>query len=211
MPDFEPAYSDFVSRQDFERYYPNAKSSTIVYGAPVVLTTKSTLTTASNPVVRTLLAADIAAFYKEGTPVAGILGFSLADAVTDSSGVAGIQPAISGKAAAAEPILPIPTYGFGIPVDPNILYTELPVAVAIPGMVFRGKLKTGAATNLSLGPAGIDLTSSVFTVDPSATTKILTVVGWDQLGPIGSTVNTVYFEVMPAYCQYLTSVVYSTQ
>lgn len=188
-------------------YRPNGKSATINCGDPVVMTTNTTYTTASNPVARTLLAADIAALYLQ-TAVAGILGFSLQDAVTNSSGIAISQVVYSAKAAAAEPILQSPSYGFGLPPDPNISYTELQIAVAVPGQVFRGKLKTGTASNLSLGLAGIDLTSSVFTVDTGATTKILSVIDWERLPAGGS---YVYFEVLPSYCQYLTGVNYTSQ
>jgi len=193
-------------------YRPNAKSSTILWGEPVCISTASGLTTASNPVARTLLAADIAALYLQGSPIAGIFGFCTEEAVTSSGGVANTQTGVySGKSASAEPISNIPSYGFGLPPDPNISYSELQIAIAYPGQVFRGALKTGTASNLSLGLAGIDLTSSTFTVDPSATTKILNIIGWDQQVPIGGTINHVYFEVLPAYCQILTGVNYSSQ
>jgi hypothetical protein len=174
----------------------NGKSTTIQGGEPVILVTDAALTTASNPVLRSVVADDIADF--ADSPVIGFMGFALHDAVTDSSGFAGTQNVYASKASAAEPRRVIPSYGAGQPMDPNISYSTMMVALAYPGTIFRGKLKSGTASNLLLGLAGLDLTAGVYTVDPSATTKIFSVVGWDP-----SNTAYVYFEVISTYCQIL--------
>jgi len=188
--------------------FPNGKSTTIQGGEPVVLTTASALTTASNKVVRTLLAADIAALYQDGSSnVCGILGFACHDAVTNSSGVANQQHVYSGKSALGEPTFALPSYGLGQPADTNIGYTEIMVWIADPNTVFKGKLiSTSTASNLLIGPAGIDLTSGVFTVAPSATTKILDIIAWDP-----SDTTYVWFTVKAAFCQLQTMFPYTAQ
>lgn len=188
----------------------NGKSTTIQAGHPVVITTNATYTTSSYPVVRSLVAGDISASYQEGGSTAGILGFSLEDYVTTSGGVDSTQFVYSAKAGAAEPVLVIPSYHAGVPVDPTILYTKMMVALALPGVVFRGKLGGGGTTTATEAlvntKAGIDLNAGVYTVDTSESVKPLTIIGWD----VNNTAY-VYFEVQQTYCQLTTGVNYSSQ
>jgi hypothetical protein len=186
------------------RPYLNAKSTTIQGGDWVVVTTAAADTTASNPVVRTLIQDDIDDLYE--SPIAGVLGIAKHDAVTTSGGVASTQWVYASKAAAAEPTTAIPSYGMGQPPDPNISYTQMMVFVATPDVIYRGKLASGqTGSNLLLGTtAGITITAALFTVDTGATTKILNIVGWDP-----SNTAFVYFTVQAAYCQLLTSVAYA--
>lgn len=192
------------------RGYLNGKSTTINGGDLVVMTTNATYTTASNPVVRSLVQGDINALYAQGS-AAGILGVALHDAVTTSGGVASTQFVYSAKAAAAEPVQNIPSYGMGQPADTNISYTNIMVALALPDTIFRGKLSSansGTATmsNVYLGPAGFLISSSAFYLDTNATTKIVDIIGWDP-----SNTSYAFFTFLPAYCQLLTGVWYTSQ
>lgn len=78
-----------------------------LYGGDLVALTTTTNLTGSNPlnveVLRMLLAADKTAHYKEGTPIAGILGVACDDVTTsgnqagaNNGGLAGAPPAIAG-------------------------------------------------------------------------------------------------------------------
>lgn len=190
--------------------YLNGKSTTIQGGHPVVITTNATYTTASNPVVRSLVAADVSASYQEGGSTAGILGFACHDAQTTSGGVASTQFVYSLKGASAEPTLALPSYGMGQPADGNIGYTNIMVWLALPGTVFRGKLGGGGTTtasNLLVNvAAGIDISGTTYTVDTSESVKPLVIIGWDP-----SATGYVYFQVKAAYCQILTGVDFTSQ
>lgn len=184
---------------------PQGKGCVIAVGDPVVLTTKSTLTNGGVVICRTLLAADIAAVYKESTPIAGLLGFAGWTQTTDSNGRP-IAVAPSGVAADAMPVYPLPGLGGSLDSDPTSKFARIKVFLATETAIFKGKLKTGSADSTLLNTAaGIDLTASAFTVDTGAATKLLTIVGWDALNPAW-----VFFQVQPAYCQSKTFVNYAT-
>src|SRR5437868_12920900 len=70
-------------------------AAAIQAGDVLCLTQAAALTdTITNTVVRMLLAADVTAVYKEGTPVAGVLGIARDSASSNASGVATAPPAL---------------------------------------------------------------------------------------------------------------------
>ena len=201
----EFAYNKLTGRPDVA-WIANAKSSTINAGDPVVISTKSTLNTASMPVARSLLAADISASLQEGGSTCGVYGVAAFYAKTDANGVANSQDVYSGKKASAEPILALPSIGAGHQPESTNSYTKLKVFLFTPNNVFWGKLKTGSASSASINArVGLDLTSTTYTVDTAASLKTATIVGWDP-----SDTTKVLFTMDSAYCQSITGVNFST-
>lgn len=208
MSNFEYAYNR-NGKVPFIEYALNAKSATVKAGDPLVRSYHADISTASNPVVRRLTAADITADYLQ-TAKAGIYGFAAHDFITNSSGVPSTPTSYANKAASADPIYALPSYGSGLAVDPTISYGQAKVYVATPDMVFRGKLGGGGTTTMSnvlVGTlAGIDIAAvTTFTIDTSEPDKVIIIVGWDQIDTAYC-----YFSVVGEYCQALNGVNYST-
>lgn len=198
-------------------------------GDLVVLTTKSTLTSNSNVVVRMLLAADKSAHYKEGTPVAGILGVAASSVQTNASGVAQPGPAAGGITTTASI-----SYPYSEPAlwgaDPASGRNYLKVDLFLPGNVFIGRLDmaAGAITlqhqyDNTLAGFILNTTTGVttYTVDTGAAAadQCLRIIGPNTQDPLYNTLvaqnaavgPSVFFEVLDSFSQALTGVDYSTQ
>lgn len=189
---------------------PIGKSVDLVSGDIVVLTTVSAKTTSSTPVIRPLLAADIAALYQDGSGnVCGIFGIAQHTQSTNSSGIVATQPSVTNVAASARPIYALPGVSAGYEVDPNVGFSLDNPIIADDTTLFRANLVTGTATSAIVGTlAGVDLTSGVYTVSTSATTKIFTIEDIDDQDPNGT---AVYVRVLPAFQQYSTGFPYTAQ
>lgn len=203
-------------------------ANAIQFGDLVCLTQATALTSGGNTVVRPLLAADVTAVYKEGTPIAGVLGIAMDSVQSNSVGApAGGPPPLGGITTAAA--IPYPYAYAGMqPVDDATGRGQLSVVVFRPGQVFIGTLYVGGGTvtlqhQYDDTLAGFHLTTvsgiTTFTVDTGATTKILRILGPVTQDPnynkASGTVQTgapsVYFELLGSYSQAETGVVYSTQ
>lgn len=196
-------------------------------GDVACLTQVSALTSSGNTVVRMLLAADVTAVYKEGTPVAGVLGMVMDSAGTNASGVAIQPPPLGGITTSAAIQYPYSYAGMQAPDDATGRSRQR-IALFTDGMLFGGNLYTGGgAITLQhqydgvLAGFNLSTTSGIttFTIDVGATTKILRIVAPNTQDPLYNTAVAnaaargceVFFEVLPAYQQWLTNVVYSTQ
>ena len=173
----------------------------------VVLTTNSSLTASGVTVCRMLLAADKTAHYKEGTPVAGILGVCTATVDTNSSGAAtgaGVSPGgvIYGN----------PSEEFTYGVDSTGRGT-LNVIIADNSTIFRGKLNSGTASGSivnTLGGITLSTTSGVTTYTLNTTdTGVDACVQFTGYNPDDTT--EVYFRIVSSFQQNTTGVDYSTQ
>lgn len=187
----------------------------ISQGDVVVLTTKSTLTSGGVVVVRTMLAADKTAHYKEGIPVAGLLGIATCDASSNSSGTPTSPSALGGVASGGQVVYP---YGYPgtIGLDPLTNRGYLPVMVFAPGYIFKGQLNSGNASSaLTNTLGGLILTSGTFTIDTGAAAadQCLEIIGPDTSDPnyAAGTGTSVLWRMLDSFSQYLTGVSYSTQ
>lgn len=189
-------------------------------GDLVVLTTKSTLTASSIPVVRMLLAADKTAHYKEGTPVAGILGIIAYGVRGNGSGQAIGGPSPAPLAAAGADLTPnFASIAQGDPQDSNTNRSWLRIILANESNVFRIATLTTAATPALIGTQiGLTLstTSGITTYSadtgPSSGDAVAVVVGVDSTDLLyGSAGGHIFIKFLPAFCQILTGVSYSTQ
>lgn len=198
-------------------------------GDLVCLTTKSTLTSSSNVVTRPLLAADKTAHYKEGTPVAGILGVAVTSVTTNASGVAGAPPALGGISTNAAINYPLSGPAMQA-VDVASGRSYLPVYMFGGRNIFKARLDTAAgavtlAHQYDDTLAGFILTTTsgitVFTVDTGAAAadQCIRIVGPDEQDPLYNTSVAqsaangcyVFFEALSSFSQVLTGVPYSTQ
>lgn len=195
----------------------------------MVLTTKSTLTSSGNTVLRMLLAADKTAHYKESTPVAGILGVAAWAARTNASGVAVGTPPLGAITTSAA--IPYPLSQAGMQAsDPGSGRSYEAVDLFTGGNVFLARLDTAAGAitlqhQYDNTPAGVILTTTsgvtVYTIEPAPTAldQCFRIVGPNEADPLYNTVvaqsaavgPSVFVEIMPAFDQYLTAVNYSTQ
>lgn len=195
----------------------------------VVLTTKSTLTSGGNTVARQLLAADKTAHYKEGTPVAGLLGIALDDVQTNASGVAQGPPALGGITTNAA--IPYPLSGPAMQqTDVATGRSYINVATFGGSNIFSGGLNTsGGAITLqhqyddTLAGITISTTSGIttFSIDPlaAAADQCVRIIGPDESDPlyntlVGTTATVfprVFFQVLGSFAQILTGVPYATQ
>lgn len=191
-------------------------------GDVVVLTTKSTLTANSVPVVRMLLAADKAADYKEGTPIAGILGIIGYGVSGNGSGQANGGPSPAPLAAAgADLISNFPSIALGDPQDSNTNRSWLRIILANETNIFRFAITGTAATPALIGTqCGLTLSVSsgvtTYTVNETSITTgnvaVATIVGVDSTDLLyGSAGGHVFVKFLPSYCQINTAVNYSTQ
>lgn len=190
-------------------------------GDVVAQTTAAALTAAGAAVIRMLLAADKAAAYKEGTPVAGIMGVAAWDANTSNLGQ--IQGSVNapGVNTGAGAILNFPSISSGMPVDPNTARSRVDYYTASEMNVFLGKLD---ATSAAATPArnntlaGLILTTSggvtTYTIDTgaAAAAQCLRILRCNEQDPLyGSVGGEVFFQFLPAFDQAQTGVNYSTQ
>lgn len=198
-------------------------------GDLVALTTKSTLTSSSNVVTRMLLAADKTAHYKEGTPVAGILGVSAQAVTTNASGVAGAPPPLG--AITTNAAINYPLSGPAMQaVDSASGRSYIAVYLFGGRNVFRGRLDmaAGAITlahqyDNTLAGFILNTTSGIttYTIDTGAAAadQCVRIIGPDEQDPLYNTVvaqsattgPAVFFEVLSSFAQVLTGVDYSTQ
>lgn len=194
-------------------------------GDLVALTQNTSLTSGGNTVVRQLLAADLAALYKESTPIAGILGIAMDSANSNASGVATTAPPLGGVTTTAPPSYPYSYAGMQAPDDATGRSRER-VAVFRSGFSFLGALYVGGGA-ITLQHqyddtlAGFKITTTAgittYTIDVGATTKCLRIIGPNTQDPLynvltGTTFGpTVIFELLGPYEQALTGVVYSSQ
>lgn len=196
-------------------------------GDVLALTQVSALTSSGNTVVRMLLAADVTAVYKEGTPVAGVYGIARDAASSNASGVAQQPPPLGGVQTSAA--IPYPySYAGTMPPDDATGRSQLSVNVFFPGQIFGGNLYPGGGAvtvqhQYDETLAGFKLVTAsgvtTYQVDVGATTKILRIIAPNTQDPLYNTLVAttaangceVFFEVLEAYCQALTGVVYSTQ
>lgn len=196
-------------------------------GDVVCLTQATALTASGASVIRMLLAADVTAVYKEGTPVAGVMGIAMDSASSSSAGVAIQPPALGGITTSAAIQYPYSYAGMQAP-DDSTGRSRQRVALFTDGEVFGGNFYTGGGI-ITMGHqydgtlAGFNLSTTAgittFTIDVGATTKILRIIGPNTQDPLYNVAVAnaatrgceVFFEVLPAYQQWLTGVVYSTQ
>lgn len=173
----------------------------------VVLTTASALTASGVVVARMLLAADKTAHYKEGTPVAGILGVCTATVDTNSSGAA-----TGGGVSLGGVIYGNPSEEFTYGVDSTGRGT-LNVIIADGSTIFRAKLNTGTASGSivdTLGGITMSTTSGVTTYTVNTTdTGVDAPILFTGFNPDDTT--EVYFKLLGSFQQYSTGVPYSTQ
>lgn len=198
-------------------------------GDIVVLTTKSTLTSGGNTVGRMLLAADVTAHYKEGTPVAGVFGVARDSARSNASGVALGSTPLGGITTSAA--IPYPySYAGMQPPDDATGRSQLSVDVFAGGQVFMGQLYVGGGAitlqhQYDYTLAGFHLSTTggitTYTIDTGAAAadQCLRIIGPNMEDPFynvltttaQTTAPTVFFEVLGAFEQASTGVVYSTQ
>lgn len=167
------------------------------------------------------------AVYKEGTPVAGILGIAMDSAQSNASGVATQPPALGGITTSAAVPYPYPYAGMQ-PPDDATGRSQLSVAVFRTGQVFIGTLYVGGGTvtlqhQLDGTLAGFRLSTTAgittFQIDTGATTKVLRIIAPNTQDPnynkasgiVQTGAPTVYFELLGTYEQALTGVPYTTQ
>lgn len=199
------------------------------YGDLVVLTTAAALTSSGNVVCRQLLAADKTAHYKEGTPVAGILGVAQSSVQTNASGVAIAAPPLGGVTTNAA--IPYPHSGPSLQQsDVASGRSYINVATFGGNNIFHAGLNTsGGAITLAhqydntLGGFTLSTTNGVttFTVNVTDTgvDACVEILYPDEQDPLYNTLvgtsatqfATVFFRVLPSFAQILTGVNYSTQ
>lgn len=202
-------------------------AAAIQAGDVICLTQVAALTSGGNTVGRMLLAADVTAVYKEGTPVAGIYGTARDSSASNASGVSQSPPPLGGVQTSAA--IPYPySYAGTMPPDDATGRSQLSVDVFFPGQIFGGALYPGGGAvtvqhQYDETLAGIKLTTAsgvtTYQVDVGATTKCLRIIAPNMQDPLYNTLVAtsatfgceVFFEVLEAYCQALTGVPYSTQ
>ncbi len=204
-------------------------ANALQYGDPVVLTTATALTSGGAAVCRQLLAADKTAHYKEGTPVAGILGIAGNAVQTNASGVAIQPPPLGGVTTNAA--IPYPLSGPAM--QQTDVYTGrsyMNVYLFGGANIFEGQLYMGAGAitlghqyDNTLGGITLTTTSGItkFTINTSDTgvDACILILGPNEQNPLygtavasGAAVGpTVFFTVLPSFQQFLTGVDYSTQ
>ena len=177
--------------------------------------------TSSIPVVRMLIAADKTAHYKEGTPVAGIMGVAVWDANTGSTGQIQGSVSAAGVNTGTGVILNFPSISSGIPVDPNTARARIDYYTASEMNVFLGKLDSTAAAatparNNTL--AGLILTTAsgvtTYTIDTGAAAadQCLRILRCNEQDPLyGSVGGEVFFQFLPAFDQAQSGVNYASQ
>lgn len=186
---------------------------------PVVLTTKSTLTSGGIAVVRQLLAADKTAHYKEGTPVAGLLGLAEYDCSTDSNGSINGSVPPAGVTPGAQVVYNFPSMSGDSPPDTATNRSRIQVYLFNLTNVFQGYLNSAVASHALDGTlAGIILSTTsgvtTWTIDTGAAAadQCLTIIKPNETDPLyNAAAGPVFFQVLPAFCQSLTGVPYSTQ
>lgn len=190
---------------------------TINAGDAVVRTTKANLTANAVPVGRTLLQADVTLLYQQTAVNAGILGIACDDVTTNAAGQAIATPPLGGILTGAAVVYPY-SYDGLLGIDPNSLRGQARVIAATQNMIFGCKLDPASAvgTQALVGTlAGLKLTGTVptvFTIDTTGgSTNILRIVAVNYSDPLyGLAGCEVQFQILPAYCQYENSVLYST-
>jgi hypothetical protein len=188
-------------------------------GEPVVLTTKSTLTSGGIAVTRQLLAADKTAHYKEGTPVAGILGISEYDCATDANGVINANVPPAGVTPGASVTYNFPSMAQGIPPDSATNRSRVQIYLAGTQNVFVGALDSATASHALDGTlAGLILTTAsgvtTYTIDTGAAAadQCLVIIKPDESDSLyNAAKGRVFFQFIPTFCQAITGVSYSTQ
>jgi hypothetical protein len=188
----------------------------------MVLTTKSTLTSNAVPVVRMLEQADITALYQNGSGgICGILGSASDDMSTTAAGLAQAPPPSLGGSQFPG------SYASLQYTDPQIGRSQGRVQVFDNNHFFRMALYTGGGSitltgqyNNTLAGINISVTSGVstYTIDPNATTKLISIWQADTSDPLYGTLVAqngagphVFFTVLPAYQQFVTKINYTAQ
>lgn len=204
-------------------------AAAIQAGDLVVLTTKSNLTSNSNVVMRQLLAADKTAHYKEGTPVAGILGVAAWAAQSNASGVATAPPPLGAISTNAAINYPLSQAGMQ-QADNASGRSYMAAEVFNAGAIFQGRLDTAAGA-ITLQHqyddilAGFILTVvsgiTTYTIDTgaSASDQCIRIIGPNENDPLYNTLvaqnaavgPSVFFQMLGSFSQYETGVPYSTQ
>lgn len=188
-------------------------------GDLVVLTTKTTLTSGGIVVTRMLLAADKTAHYKEGTPVAGIFGVSPYDAATDANGIVNASVPAPNIATGAAISYNFPSMSGDAPPDTATNRSRVQPFLANLTNVFVGALDSATASHALDGTlAGFILTVSsgvtTYTIDTGAAAadQCITIIKPNESDPLyNAAKGSVFFQFLPAFCQSLTGVSYSTQ
>lgn len=227
MPGIKFSYRT-TGQPAFKRHYPLAKSmngtgtppaAKLQAGDFVVLTTLSTLTTSSTPVIRPLLAADKTAHYEEGGVRAGVLGICDGPVETNSSGLVLASQSAGGVITRTPGMASMnPLHACGQAQDTVIVITADTVLEAQLGTA----ASSAAAFNALVGTlAGITLSVSsgvtTYTLNTSDTGEDLMcqIVGVDTAD---TTFKRVFFRILGtgltptgSYMQWDTGVPYSTQ
>lgn len=188
-------------------------------GDVVVFTTKSTVTTAANKVVRTVVADDKTAHYAEGGIRAGLLGISESNIRTDANGKVSAVASTGGyfpKVPSAPSLNPFDTNGHSQTTftefdAESVFKTKLAVAsssaavyLALPGTLAGLTIPTtdNGIFKVNLTDTGADLCFRIIDVDPNDTTFTNVFVAIIMLGTT---------TIVGSYAQATTSVAYSTQ
>ncbi len=207
-------------------------SQTIYSGDPVVLTSKATIATLNSvnmPSLRSLLQADITALYKEGVPVAGILGVAGAGVKTDANAAATSALPSAVSVAGAQVILPVPSVSSALEPEPSQGRARCRVQLANQNNLIAAPLwETTALTDALIGVQVGILLSTIGGVpfyfwSTAAATPIGVIQQINRQDPLFNTTTTanvqntthnpraeVYVQVLPAYQQFNTGVNYST-
>lgn len=196
------------------------KSETIYAGDALALTTNATYAINSVPCVRKVLAADKTAHYKEGTPVAGILGVAEWGGTTNSSGQ-WTSAALPGGVQPGAVNYQFPSMGGGISQEPVTAQSRVVLYGAVGSNVFVCALDSTAsvatpALNNTL--AGLILTTSngitTFTIDTGAASadQCLRIIRCDESDPLYNNGHggRVFFQFLGSFDQYETGVNYSS-
>lgn len=220
MPGFQFAYSTApVSAPRIETaFWPN--SQTLRDGDIVVFTTNATYTTSSIPVVRNLLAIDKAADYKQGTPIAGILGVVREPGISNSTGVVTSYPTLPTVNAGAAPNYSFVGMSTGRPVDPATGRSRFEYYPFSSDSIFVAKLDATSANATPLlenTPCGLILTVSgnliTYTIDTnaSAADQCLRILRCDESDPLyNNGKGRVYVQAFGTFSQLTTAVNYTT-
>ncbi len=187
-----------------------AVSGSLFINDIVVLSTKAALTSNGVAVVRKLLAADVTALYKEGANTVGILGICMDNINTNAAGIINSTPQLINNVPPVIFSTPAGSAMYG--VDPVSGRNMTGVFLATPQTQWQGFLDPAQnVTNMYTLPgteAGLTITTDQFgrnfySINPNATTKILTINSVDAQDPsYGTTGALVRFTFNPAYLQY---------
>lgn len=215
MAGFNYGRAPFNQAAASSRQYIVGLSQQIVAGDVVVLTGVGGVTR-----VRKLTAADITNNFTESAVIKGILGIAAYDVATDANGVLTVPATPSYIAGGTRIILPLPSYGAGIDVDPVSGSPRLSVFLADASNEFLARVAGAANAAVTVNSAlqeigvGIQVVNTTdFNLNTAATGAGICafISGMDEQD-INFNVNSVqcraFVRFLPAYQQSNTNVLY---